>query len=164
MGVREMREDLRTMKRVSSQSRRIQTVVRQESGEGNFTGEKPSKLLYMGVAMIALFKDTLDLAIGPLLGIVTVIGLCTSFLIWILLLVFDRSGGRHNMKLARSVLQLVVAIIESLGIGLNYLPWQTATVVILYVMAKKAWRKQAKEASAQRGQGTGYVDEDFLEV
>lgn len=113
-----------------------------------FTGEKPSLLLYGGVGLIALFKDLLDLAfIGSLPGIGTIITLCLSFLIWMLLTVFDRSskGTKGNMQIARGLVVIFFGLVEAIGFGLNFLPIQTAMVFVLYVLARRAWKKAQKE-------------------
>lgn len=115
--------------------------------EGNFTGEKPSFILYSFVLMIALLKDLLDLVLlGSLPGIGTVVTMCFTFFIWLLLFVFDRSGGRHNSKMFRGVTLLLVGLVEGLGFGLNFIPIETLTVILLYQMARKAYKKQKKEA------------------
>lgn len=120
-----------------------------EAAKANMTGEKPSFILFMIVGMIALLKDLLDLVfIGSLPGIGTVITMCFTFLIWVLLAVFDRSGGRYNMKIMRGVVLMFVAIVEGLGFGLNFLPIQTITIVLLYLAARKAYKKAKKEADS----------------
>lgn len=91
--------------------------------------------------MIALFKDMLDLVIGPLLGLVTVIALCCSILIGLLLFTFDRSGGGANKKMAQGLVLVLVTLVEGVGIGLDYLPLETASVILMYFMALAAWRK-----------------------
>ncbi len=118
-----------------------------QSGKPIFTGEKPSLLLYGGVGIIALFKDTLDLIfIGSLPGIGTILTLCLSFLIWLLLYIFDRSGGSQNMQTTRGLVVIFFGIVEAIGFGLNFLPIETVMVFMLYFLAKKAWKQAKKEA------------------
>lgn len=112
-----------------------------------FTGEKPSKILYLGVAMIALFKDLLDLVgIGSLPAIGTVITVCLTFLIWILLLLFDKSGGgkKVNRAMARGILMILIGMVEGLFFGLNLLPIETTMVIVLYILAHRAYKKAKK--------------------
>ncbi|NCQ05959.1 MAG: hypothetical protein GW815_00090 [Candidatus Moranbacteria bacterium] len=120
---------------------------RNHSENPKFTGEKPSLFLYGGVGIIALFKDLLDLVfIGSLPGIGTIITICLSFLIWILLTMFDRSGGAQNMQITRGLIVIFFGLVEAIGFGLNFLPIETAMVFVLYVLAKKAWKKAKEEA------------------
>jgi hypothetical protein len=110
-----------------------------------FTGEKPSFMLYLGLACIALLKDSLDLIlVGSLPGIGTVVTLCFSFLIWILMTIFDRSGGKQNNKMARGLVLMLTSLVEAIGFGLNFLPIETFTVASLYIMARSAWKKEQK--------------------
>lgn len=100
--------------------------------------------------MIALFKDLLDLVgIGSLPGIGTVVTLCLTFLIWILLTVFDKSGAKSNRQLARGLVMIGFGLIEAVGFGLNFLPIETAMVIVLYQLARRAWKKEEKEAQAE---------------
>ncbi len=104
---------------------------------------QPSIILYGGLVCIALLKDLLDLAlVGSLPGIGSVVTLCFGFLIWILMFVFDRSGGRSNNKIARSLTLLGFSMVESFGFGLNFLPIETVTVIALYIMTRSAWKKE----------------------
>jgi len=123
-----------------------------DSEEAKFTGKKPSLFLYGGVGMIALFKDFLDfILIGSLPGIGTVITLCFSSLIWILLTIFDRSskGTRRNMQIARGLVVVFFGLVEAMGFGLNFLPIETLMVFVLYMLAKRAWEKAKEEQEAQ---------------
>lgn len=118
-----------------------------------FTGEKPSFLLYGGVGLIAILKDLLDLiGIGSLPGIGWVVTFCFTFLIWMLLTLFDRSGGKSNIKLIRGLVTIVFGLIEAVGFGLNFFPIETAMVVVLYILAKRAWKKAKKEAEKEHNQ------------
>lgn len=113
-----------------------------------FTGEKPSMILYLGVSMIALFKDLLDLVgIGSLPAIGTVITFCLTFLIWILFLLFDKSGGgsKANRAMVRGLILIFIGMVEGLFFGLNLLPIETATIIVLYLMARHAYKKAKKE-------------------
>ena len=121
----------------------IRKDVRRNAKHLPFTGKKPSVLLYGGVGMIALLKDLLDLVgIGSLPGIGTIVTACFSFLMWMLLTLFDRSGGKHNKKMIQGAVILFFGLVEAVGFGLNFLPIQTLTVVILYHLARKNWKKE----------------------
>lgn len=105
-------------------------------------------LLYLGISMIALFKDLLDLvAIGSLPAIGTVITICLTFLIWMLFLLFDKSGGgsKTNRAIVRGLILIFIGAVEGLFFGLNLLPIETATIVVLYFLARRAYKKAEKE-------------------
>lgn len=110
-----------------------------------FTGRKPSATLYGGVAAVALLKDMLDLAmIGSLPGIGTIVTICFTFLIWIILAVFDRSGGSGNTQITRGLVLAGVAAVEGLGFGLNFVPIETFTIIFLYYKANQAYRQSLR--------------------
>jgi len=126
----------------------VQTIPKAQT---QFTGVRPSFLLYLGVMMIALLKDILDLAgIGSLPGIGTIVTLCFTFFIWMLLTLFDHSGGKSSKKAARGLVLVSIGLVEGIGFGLNFLPIETITVVLLYIMAKRAATKEEKRL-AQEG-------------
>lgn len=132
--VRQLRRQ-KTFSDVSSDIKKSQTQT-------SFTGENPSFSLYIGVAMIALLKDLLDLiGVGSLPGIGFVVTACFTFIIWLLLATFDRSsqGTKSDMQMARGLVTIGIGLIEGIGFGLNFLPIELLMVIILYVMAKRAW-------------------------
>jgi Na+-transporting methylmalonyl-CoA/oxaloacetate decarboxylase gamma subunit len=138
-------QDTKKIRQVMRQGRRAWGKAVKQT---KFTGEKPSMLLYLGISMIALFKDLLDLVgIGSLPAIGTVITFCLTFLIWMLFLLFDKSGGgsKTNRALARGLILTFVGLAEGLIFGLNLLPLETATIVVLYFMAKHAYKKAEKK-------------------
>ncbi len=119
--------------------------IKAQAAQAKFSGAKPSMFLYLGVGMLALLKDLLDfVGIGSFPGIGTVVTLCVTFLIWMLLTLFDRSGAKSNKQLARGIVIILIGLIEAIGFGLNFLPIETFMVVALYIMAKSAWRKEEK--------------------
>ncbi len=117
--------------------------MRSQASRVQFSGIQPSKVLYFGLAAIALLKDLLDFAgIGSLPGIGTVVTMCFAFLIWILMTVFDRSGGKSNRVMGRSLVLLFASLVEDIGFSLNFLPIETLTVIVLYTMARKAAKQE----------------------
>lgn len=134
-------------------SGRVRDAQGRNAQAAQFTGEKPSAFLYLGVSMIALLKDLLDLVgVGSLPGIGTVVTGTFTFLIWILLAMFDRSSQntKSNMSLIRGLVVLAFGLVEAVGFGLNFLPIETLMVIVLYQLARRAYR-QAKTAAAQGG-------------
>jgi hypothetical protein len=112
---------------------------------GQFTGVKPSFMLYLGLFFIAFLKDLLDfVGLGSLPGVGTVVTLCFSFLIWMLMTLFDRSGGKSNNKMARGLVLFFLTMIEGVLFGLNFLPIESLTVIALYMMARSAAKKEEK--------------------
>lgn len=131
----------------------VRSDVRRMAGNVKFTGKKPSFLLYGGVGMIALLKDLLDLVgIGSIPGVGTIVTACFSFLMWMLLTLFDRSGGKGNKEMIRGLVIMLFGLVEAVGFGLNFLPIQTLTVVILYQLARRAWKKEAEIGQKQQNQ------------
>lgn len=125
-------------------------ALRNQAGKAEFTGEKPSAMLYMGLSSIALLKDLLDfVGVGSLPAIGTVVTACFAFLIWMLMTLFDRSGGKQNNKMARGLVLLFFSLVEAVGFGLNFLPLETLTVIVLYMMARGAWKKEQKRLEAE---------------
>lgn len=117
-----------------------------------FTGEKPSALLYLGVSMVALLKDLLDfVGVGSLPAIGTVVTLCFTFLIWMLLSLFDRSSQhtRSNMHLMRGLVVIGFGLVEAVGFGLNFLPIETTMVIVLYQLVNHAWKEEEKKAKKE---------------
>lgn len=112
------------------------------------TGEKPSFLLFGGLALIGLLKDTLDLiGIGslPAIGLVVTAGF--SFFSFMLLLLFDRSGGRGNKRLAQGMVVTMGTLVEGIGFVINFLPLQTLTAIFLYLISYKSWKHSQRAAA-----------------
>lgn len=136
------------------------------SGKMQFTGNRPSPMLYLGVGMVALLKDLLDfVGLGSLPAIGTIVTACFSFLIWMLLTLFDHSGGKGNRKQTQGLVLFFFSLVEGLGFGLNFLPVETLSVIVLYMMSKKAWKKEMKlqEGQMSKQQGQALAREIALE-
>ncbi|TXH07388.1 MAG: hypothetical protein E6Q06_03305 [Candidatus Moraniibacteriota bacterium] len=130
-------------------------MIRQKlvTGSSNATGKKPSLILFGGLAIIALLKDLLDLVgLGSLPVIGTAVTLCFSFTIFMLLLVFDQSGGRGNKRMAQGLVMTVTTLIEGIGFIINFLPIQTLNIFFLYAISYRAWKiaQQTEVARSRR--------------
>lgn len=148
-----LQNDLQRARQVARGVRRgnIKNQQGQSAKDVKFTGEKPSAFLYLGVSMIALLKDLLDFAgVGSLPGIGFVVTACFTFLIWMLLFLFDQSsqGAKSNTLIIRGLVILGFGLVEAVGFGLNFLPIETTMVIVLYQLARKAY-KRAREAAGK---------------
>lgn len=93
-----------------------------------------------GVAFsLALLKDLLDLVgVGSLPAIGTIITWCVSIGIGLILLFDGVSSSQRKVarRMTRRFLVLIAGtIVESLLFGLNFLPFETITVAIIYWMS-----------------------------
>ncbi len=115
--------------------------------------------------IIALFKDTLDLAfIGSLPGIGTIITLLFSILIITLLMI--HSAGAHHRRarkiIARSGIMAAASVIEALGFGINFFPIETLTIIVMFYLIIRGRRahnaKQRKKAKKARRAGHPVIE------
>jgi hypothetical protein len=62
-------------------------------------------------------------------------------------LLFDKSGGgkKANRAIVRGLILIFVGLVEGLFFGLNLLPIETATIVVLYFLARHSYKKAKKE-------------------
>jgi hypothetical protein len=96
----------------------------------------------------ALLKDILDFGfIGSLPGIGTAISFLAGITIFFMMLL---AGSGQQGKMVKGMIKksLVLAggtLVEAIGFGLNFLPIETLTVIIILIMALGE-RKRAKEA------------------
>jgi hypothetical protein len=98
--------------------------------------------------MAAILKDLLDIsqATGILYILVLVTTLCCSIFIAMMMILgsFTHSGtGRVQRKIIRSWLVLLSGTTAELLFGVNFLPIETLTVLIIYVLMLME-RKQAQ--------------------
>lgn len=110
---------------------------------------KPFSDWMYGLALLAaILKDLLDFseATGILYGLVIVLTFLTSIFIAMMMLLgsFENGAGRTQQKMIRSWLVLLGGTTVEMLFGINFLPIETLTVVIIYIMMLSA-RKQAKE-------------------
>lgn len=133
------------------------------------TGEKPSLVLFLFLGMIAMLKDVLDLLFNflnvvPGLGLALslVFGGCIALIIFLLLLMFDRSSGTGSMAVARTIVQRAIVFAGGTFIGMvpvvGIMPEMTLAVVILYLLAYRDWHKRLKQTSGRaQGSASGRV-------
>lgn len=125
-----------------------------------FSGEKPPWLLYMVLGMFALLKDTLDLVLGVMIGIGSVVslatGMCFSLIAFLLLTIFDRSGSSDNLWLAKKMVHRAIVFVSATLIGTlpivgSFVPETTLAIIVLYALARRAWKKGQKAQAATQG-------------
>lgn len=132
--------------------------------EGSFTGERPSRSLYMLVGMIALLKDVLDAAFNlmnaiPGLGMVLsfIFGICLGTTIFLLLATFDRSSGMKSLWLVKRLLITIMTLLADMLPIFSFLPLTTLSVALMYLLALSAWKQQSKAASRNPSPQAAYA-------
>lgn len=124
---------------------------------------QPTLFAYAPALMVALLKDLLDLVgIGSLPAIGTVITICFSLLIFLLLLL---TRANHKLIDARFIIKMGVvlllgSIVEGFAFGLNFLPIETIVILIIYLMDKHFNDEQIEKITAalhllHKGKGKG---------
>lgn len=130
------------------------------------TGEKPSLVLFLLLISFALLKDMTDIAFGaiPVVGIVLsfIVGVCVALIIFLLMLIFDRSCGTGSMMVVKMMVRraavfLLAIFADSLPL-VSFLPLMTISVIVLYILAHYFWKQRLKaaesaEATASRAAG-----------
>lgn len=111
----------------------------------------PFKDWMYGLALfVAIFKDVLDLIEATGIGYVVVVvsTFCASIFIGLMMYLGNSSSGRSRAqnKVLKSYLVLIGGTAIELIFGIDILPIETLTVLIIYGMALAA-RKQAKKGS-----------------
>lgn len=104
--------------------------------------------LYMIALMFAIAKDLIDfVGVGSLPALGTVISICCSIMIFLLMLLAGSSGkARFAKKYMNKFIVLIAGTLaEAVLFGLNFLPIETATVIVIYIMVLVE-RKQEKES------------------
>ena len=109
--------------------------------------------IYGAALSAALLKDILDfIGIGSLPAIGTVITICVSIFIFLMMLL---AGASSKMKIATSIVRryliLGVGTVIEFLFGLNFLPVMTLTVLVIWLMAA-AETKQEEEERKKSGE------------
>jgi hypothetical protein len=122
--------------------RKIGTLVKANSYHVELEQVRRNKATlfsYAAPLAVALQKDLLDFAmIGSLPGIGSIITLCFSLLIF-LLIHFSRSESRlmgSRFILRAGLTMIFGSIVEGFAFGLNFLPIETMVVFLIYIMDK----------------------------
>jgi hypothetical protein len=119
--------------------------------------------LYMIALVFAIGKDLIDfVGVGSLPAIGTIISICCSIMIFLLMLLAGSGGKRKFAKkyMNKFIVLIAGTLAEAVLFGLNFLPIETATVIIIYIMVL-AERKQEKEAEdKERALGNAGDDEE----
>ena len=91
---------------------------------------------YVAAIGAALLKDILDeVMIGSLPGLGTVLTICCSIFIGMMMLLVSGTGKRKNASSAmKKIATLVGGTIVEIIPGINFIPIETATVIFIYFM------------------------------
>lgn len=96
---------------------------------------------YMPALFVAALKDVLDfMLIGSLPGLGSVITFCFSLFIFFLLLMAG-SGQKYSLT-KKGIVLLIGTAAEGFLFGLNFLPLEVITVVIIYMKDKQASKSE----------------------
>ena len=128
---------------------------------------KPLSDWMYGLALIAaIFKDILDIteATGIMYAVVIVATLLCSIFIAMMMILGGFSngaeGGRVQQKMIRSWLILLGGTVAEMLFGINFLPIETFTVAIVYVLLLSA-RKQSKRTPETEDEFTDGAADDY---
>ena len=115
--------------------------------------------IYAVCLMVALLKDVLDwVGIGSLPAIGTILTICVSIFIFLMLLL---AGSSSKIKMANSVVRRYLilgagTLIEFL-FGINFLPILTFTVLVIWFMAAAEKKQEAEAGKNQQATGEEYA-------
>ena len=107
--------------------------------------EEVKAIRYLPAGAVATLKDLSDwVLIGSIPVIGTLISLFCSVLIFILSLTAKKNSGLEDMGfiIRRLLIVAVGFLIEGFVFGVNFFPFEIATVFIIYLMDKHLSRKQ----------------------
>jgi len=129
---------------------------------------KPFSDWMYGLALFAaVLKDLVDLIEATGIGYIVVViaTLCCSIFIAMMMLLgnFSNGAGRRQQKIIRSWLILLGGTTIELLFGINFLPVETLTVLIVYALLLAA-RKQAQTQQKEEGQSEAAYEEDYAEA
>jgi hypothetical protein len=133
--------------------------LKTQSKQLNLTGEAPSLILYMIVGIAAILKDASDLLFGfiPVVGTVLalIFGFCFTVTIFLLLALFDRSSGTKSRAMVKRLVVLLFAMVVDVIPIVEFLPTETLSVIVLYLLARSAWRSaKSSESTANNTRQT----------
>ncbi len=118
-----------------------------EQGEAEIRKHHTSLLLYAPAFMVAGFKDMMDLVgIGSLPGIGTIVTLCCSILIFLLLFITrtNKSLIQSRFLIRAGLILIFATLVEGLALGLNFLPIEIMTIYAIYWLDKHEGSKAAQ--------------------
>lgn len=104
--------------------------------------------LYALAMAAALVKDVLDyIGIGSLPAIGTIVTICVSLFIGLIMLLAGSGGKRKLVKgnIKRFIVLIFGTGVEAFFFGLNFFPIETATVIVIYLLVLAERKQMAKE-------------------
>lgn len=115
-----------------------------KKGKWNFFRKKKAQrkvrlFSYAGALMVALLKDLFDLAfIGSLPGVGTVITICCSIGILLMLIIAEDVTARSKAMFLMSAVPILVlgTLTESFAFGVNFFPVEVGMVIGIYIREK----------------------------
>lgn len=132
-------EDVPDMRRLRKMVGTIVQVKGQQTELEEVKRNKATIFSYAAPFAAALLKDLLDLGmIGSLPGIGTIITLCFSILIF-LLIHLSRTESRlmgSRFILRAGLTMIFGTVVEGFAFGLNFVPIETMCVFLIYIMDK----------------------------
>jgi hypothetical protein len=94
---------------------------------------------------LALLKDLLDLiGVGSLPAIGTVITICVSIAVFLLSLLVDTGRAKMVTKMFTKVIILLSGTTVELLFGLNFIPWETVAVSMMYLLTLQERKTEKK--------------------
>lgn len=127
-----------------------QALLEKEKELKQTKAEKATLFSYSPIFLLALFKDLLDLVgIGSLPGIGTIITLCISILIFLLFFLIKTNSKLLDMRffVRMGVTLLFGSMVEGFAFGLNFLPIETITIFVIFMMDRHFSDKSIERVS-----------------
>lgn len=138
-------------KKIKSQIGQFRQIAKTASPVGFFSlmlQIKPMKDWTYGLALFAaIFKDIVDLIEGTIVlyAVVVVVGFCVSIFIGLMMLLANSmEEKKHNRKMTKRWITLFLGTAAEILIGVNFIPMETLTVLLIYAMTLQD-RKEAKD-------------------
>ena len=113
---------------------------RQQQREVQSENHQVSFFRYVPALLAAGLKEVLDLVlIGSLPGLGTLITVADSITVFILLTFTRLETAFHPKVLFRRLIVMgIVTLIEGLAVGVNFLPLEMVSVILLYFLEKRS--------------------------